>query len=237
MKKQSRKLLVVGIVFLLMAGACVTPAPPPTMTPIPPPATPTLPNPTAIPSLTPAPTPTLSPIDLALAYGDTLNQKNADSFLALFPDSIGWYGNTIKKEALRNTIEAGFETNTKYSFSNCRVDGEKVTCTVIEASDCVPVDLVGSYYEKTFRIVDGKIAYASVTWDSSEPHNAAIVKLGIERDKWASENLPDDYAKVNDGKEALKFIGSGDQGSGKLTASEFGQAWERICLGYAEATK
>ena len=67
MKRQSRKLLIIGIVFLLTAGACAAPAPPtpipPTATPIPPTAT--VPPPTA--TLVPPPTATVPPAPPAYA--------------------------------------------------------------------------------------------------------------------------------------------------------------------------
>jgi CubicO group peptidase (beta-lactamase class C family) len=95
MKRQSRKLLIIGIVFLLMVGACAAPALP-TATPVPPTATvppptatvalptatnpppaATVPPPTATPlppivtvpppTATAAPTPTLSPANATLA--------------------------------------------------------------------------------------------------------------------------------------------------------------------------
>jgi len=220
MKRQSRDLFVVGFVFALITGACTAPTPPPT--------------PTAAPTFTPAPTSTPSPLDIVQAFQDTLNQKDADGFLALFSDDIiYWWGDYIYKPALRNFIEVGFEVNSKYLFSDCQVNGNRVTCTVVEPSDCVPVDLVGETFVKTFLIADGRITTADADYSSNDGHNADIEKFTADRDAWALENMPDDYAIVNDAREYVKFTGHGDQGSGQLTAKEFGQTLARICAGYA----
>ncbi len=216
MKRQISKLFIFGIVFLLLAGACAAPAPP---------------------TLTPTP----GPLDLVKVFQDTLNKRDTEGFLALFADkpnwdSLGdWEFSALSLKAVRNVAEAAFEMNVQIELSNCQLENDLVSCETVIKDDCTPPEPFVYHADMKFRFKDNKISYVACQADSND--SVAFGTYFIQMATWAKQNLPTDYATYANGVEETKLSYTGDQGEGKLSASELGQVFHRMCTGYAKAKK
>lgn len=210
--KKSHKLLIIGMMVILLTSACAAPTPPP-------------------------PTPTPSPLDLIRAFQDTYNKRDTDGLLALLVDTPDWsIGFTASsKEAVHNIAEYSFEINSHIEFTDCAVDNNMATCKTAITDDCQPPELDAYHYETRIMFKENKISliYSQIL-DTNESNIGA--EYGNATWSWASQNLPEDVAKVVPG-EWDKFGSSGSQGLGKLSARELGQVVDRVCKAYAEATK
>ncbi len=233
MKRPSRKLPIIGLVFTLIASACAASAPP-TPTAVPPTLTPVPPTLTPVP---PASTPTPGPLDLVRTFQDTFNKRDTEGFLALFVDNPFWGLGTSASstKAVRNNVEYAFEINTRYELSECKLESGAVSCKLAATDDCKPSGVDAYHYDVTFGFKGGKLSAFGGSLANLDEFNALPTPTVGWLD-WARQNLPDDFAKYSD-SEWAKFRGTGDQASGKLSAREFGQVMARICQGYAEATK
>jgi len=220
MKRPIRNLLIFGIVFLLLAGACAAPAPP-TPTPAP-------------------PTPTPGPLDLVKAFQETFNKRDTEGFLALFVDNPVWGpGSPARsKKAVRNLAEYWFEINGQFELSDCKTENGSVSCNGLFRCDANYSPGVDFFHvvDLKFVFTEGKISEVDGAMGTSD-EAAVYSTYESQMLSWASQNLPEDAAKYNTAAEWDKFSGTGDQGSGKLTATELGQVAERLYTGYAKAKK
>ena len=221
MKRPSRKLLMFGLVFLLIVGACAAPAVP---TPTPPP-----------------PTPTPGPLDLVKAFQDTFNLRDTEGFLALFADFPIWDPggcpqiSAVSLKAVRNIAEGYFAINQQIELSDCKLENGIVSCKMTRKDDCVPPELDVFHFDVRFTFKNSKILSVIGQIDSND--NGACESQFVQVPVWAKENLPEDYAKYANDAEWTKVRITGDQGSGKLTATELFQALDRMCTAYVKAKK
>lgn len=210
MSGPNRKSLVIGIAFVLIASACAAPATPP---------------------------PSPSPLAVAQAFEAGFNQHAVDTTAALFAENPVW--NLVfavsSQKAVHNILEFETQLNAQWKFSNCTAAGDTVTCQALWTDDCVPPELTGYHSEVTLEITGGKITRFAGPGTPAE--SQAYDQYNAQRLKWAATNLPEDHARYVDAAEWLKFNGAGDQPADKSTAVDFGQAVDRICKGYAAATK
>jgi hypothetical protein len=217
MKRRSRKVFIIGIVFLLIAGACAAPA---------------------------APTPTPGPLDLVKTFQDTFNKGDPDGFLALFVDKPYWdvvgglweqFGFARSVKAVRNYLEFFFAIHQQITLSACKVENGSVSCKMTMKDDCMPPGVDVIPLDIRFELKNDKVS--SVVGKSGSPDQVAYDYYSSQIYTWAKQNLPDDSAKYNSEAEWTKFTATGDQGGGKLSATEYGQVRHRLCTGYAKATK
>jgi hypothetical protein len=215
-------LLLFGIVFLLIAGACAAPA---LLTPTPPPPTP-------------------GPLDLVKTFQDTFNQGDPDAFLALFVDKPVWgvvgglweeFGFARSVKAVRNYLEFFFAIHQQIALSACKVENGSVSCKMTMKDDCMPPGVDVIPVDIRFELKNDKVS--SVVGKSGSPEQGAYDYYSSQIYTWAKQNLPGDYANYNSDAEWAKFEGTGDQGGGRLTATELGQARDRMCTGYAKTKK
>jgi hypothetical protein len=253
--------LVSGLAVGLLLAACA-PAPtalPPTSAPtavpataVPPTPAPTLARPTATAVLATAePAPDL--LAQVAAFEAAFDQQDTDGVMALFVADPHWvlllgpltglFSSADSTLAVRNTLEFGYEVNTEMDATDCTVKNDTATCVVLIKDDCTPSTLDAYHFRTQFAFKDGKLASVYGRWDSADEQ--AFLALDSARLTWARENLPEEataYSTMaleaggNFG-EWSKFNGTGEQGPGKLTPTEFGQAVERICTGYAAASQ
>jgi hypothetical protein len=260
-----RPLNLVLPLLVLLAGACAAPtasppaptAPPPTLAPtaVAPTLTavpPTLaPTPTAVPpTLAPTTVPaTLAPTPDLLApvtaFQAAYNQKDTDTLMALFAADPSWtlrFGlfafagsdsgaaySTGTTQGLRDLLDIGFKLNSHLEASNCGMKNTTATCDLVIKDDCNPPAASAYHIRTQFDFQDGKITSVHGGWDVSEQN--VFVPYDGARQEWARQHLPAEAAQYN--------AFSPDNGHPGLppgeTASQFGQAMERICTGYAAA--
>ncbi len=260
--QRTTHLLGLIVALSLLAAACgpaATAAPtavPPTSAPtaapataVPPTVAPTLAPPTATPvPPTAEPTPDLlAPIQ---AFQDAFGRQDVDSVLALFVADLRWtlllgaftgFATPTNTQALRNSLEVNYALHTQLEATDCSAKNSTVTCVLLIKDDCTPPVVEAYHFHTQFTMVEGKIGVVFGRWDSSDEQ--AFLAYDATRLAWARENLPDDalaYSSFVEGVdfgEWSKFMGPGDQVTGKLTAAEFGQAIERICTGYTAAVQ
>lgn len=258
------RLLGVIVAASLLAAACA-PAPttsPPTAVPaaataVPPTLVPTAAPPTAVPATatavppTLAPTavpPTLAPTTDALAllktFQDAFNKGDTDGLMALFAAEpsltliAGLFGGgnygvpAATAKGVRNTLEIGFKLNSQLTASDCSTKNNKATCALAIKDDCNPPTATPYHIRAQFTLTDGKIASVYGRWDQSEDDAYAVYNSA--RQDWARQNLTADaavYAAYNTPSDSGIFPGLAPG----ETASEYGQAVERICKGYTAA--
>jgi len=258
MKQPGRKNLVIWIVVLMMAGACAAPSAPaptpapPTLAPTPAAPTPATAPPTAAPT-TAAPTPvpptavpaTLAPtpnvLVLITAFQDAYNKGDTNSLMPLFVEDPNWtlgvgmYGtgetlrpaNTTKD--VRDTLEIGFKINSRLEASDCTTKNGGASCTLVIKDDCQPPTVDAYRVRAQVTFTDGKIASVYGRWESSD--ESIFTVYDAARLGWARLNLP---ADVDAYSVYFGYHGTGGLPPGE-TASEFGQAVERMCKGYKAA--
>lgn len=208
MNRQTRKLLILGIVLSLIGGACAAPPPP---------------------------TPTPDPLGWVKTFQDTYNKRDTEGFLALFDDNAVWdvVFYATGKKAVRNIVEFWFPLNSQIELSDCKLDNNNVSCKyTYSGDDCFPPEHKAIHLDVTFLTKQGKILnFSGRSSDAAE--DTAIGNYQNQMLAWAGQNLPEDLAKFN----TVDLVISGEQGGGKLTATELGQVTDRMCVAYAKAKK
>jgi hypothetical protein len=254
MKPSRYQFIAFGVVFWMIASACAAPAlPPPTATQAPPTLAPTLaptvPAPTATaapptqtPTAAPSPAPTTDALAVIKMFQDAYNKRDTEALLSLLVDDPNWalvlgsYGQFLwagSPKSLQNVLAFEFELNTHIEASDCTMTSDQATCLLVVTDDCQPSTLDAYRVTTHFGFEAGKIALAFARAEQAEQN--AFDAYDSERAAWARDNLPDESAALNNPDEWFKFGGTGDLGLGKLSASAFGQAADRICKGYTAA--
>jgi hypothetical protein len=117
----------------------------------------------------------------------------------------------------------GLNVVTDVAYQDCRLDGEKVTCTLVSRGPCSEaqgLDVVHMPFTFTFR--GDKIR--SMVGDYL-PEESVIVLAGAERiDTWAAAHRPEEFAKA-----------SNPAASG-LSGREWGELYAGLCRDYMEAS-
>jgi len=249
-------LLGVVVAASLLVAAC---APPPTNSPptavpvaataVPPTAAPTVVAPTAVPATATAVPPTLAPTTDALAllktFQDAFNKGDTDRLMALFAAEpgltlmAGMFGATVygvsavTAKDVRNLLDIGFQLNSQLTASNCSSTNDKGTCDWAIKDDCNPPTASPYHIRAQFTFTDGKIATVYGRWDSGDEN--AFSAYDAARQEWARQNLPADsavytaYNTPDASGNAFVGLAPGE------TASQYGQAVDRICKGYTAA--
>lgn len=248
-----RQLNLVLPLMVLLAGACAAPAASPPAPTVPPPTlapTAVAPTLTAVPP-TLAPTtlpPTLAPTPDLLAPITALqaayNQHDTDTIMALFAADPNWtlgFGMfvagdsgsvyaAVTAQAVRDILDIGFELNSHLETSNCNMKNNGASCDLEIKDDCKPPAASAYQLRAQFAFQDGKIASVYGRWDSSD--EKAFAPYDAARQEWARQNLPVESAAYN------AFFPTDSSPAGLApgeTASQLGQAVERMCTGYAAA--
>ena len=263
MKKSARKFVIFGVVLMTIASACVAPAAPaPTPTLVPPTLAPTLPAPTptlvpptlvptqALPTLTATSVPptaaaTTDAVARLKPFQDAFNQGDTDSLMALFAEDpnvtivSGLFGGgeysipAVNTKAVRDTFEIGFKLNSQATISDCKTTNNQATCTLVIKDDCNPPTANPYHIRTQFVFMDSKILSVYGRWDSDEEQ--AFQVYNAARQDWAKQNLPADAA-VYDAYNSSDPTGVALVGlTPGETASDYGQAVDRICKGYTAA--
>ncbi len=206
MKRQNRKLLMIGIVLSLIGGACAPP--------------------------TPSPLDQVKAFQDAYNKRDTegVLALFADNAYWEFP----YYGATDKK-AVRNVLEFSFEANSHVELSDCKLENGVITCQARYTGDCYPPEIGPQDLEFRFAegkiLMLSAQAISNIAWHQQRSVWSTYQSRALN---WASQNFPADFAKFNT-LDLAKFEMTGDLGSSTLSAREFGQLYHRICTGYTEA--
>jgi hypothetical protein len=253
MKKSASKFIVFGSLLLMVASACAAPTPTasaPTL--VPPTLAPTLPSPAATlapPTLAATlPPPTLAPTadllalvtDLQTAY----NKGDTDGIMALFVTDPNWsvsegmFGAgsphiAATAKDVRDTLEIGFALNSQLEASGCSTKDNQATCALVIKDDCNPPTAAAYHIRVQFAFQEGKIASVFGRWDVSDEN--AFAEYDSARQDWARVNLPVDSAAYN---AYLRWDEANQRAVGLApgeTASQLGQAVERMCKGYTAA--
>jgi limonene-1,2-epoxide hydrolase len=213
MKGPTSRLLVVAVILLLLSGACATP--PPAAAPIPPsPIPPTAVPPTATPvppTATPVPpTPTPSPLDVVNAFGSAMADGNLDAAVALFGDKpyVNWGVMTAADaKALRGLLGWYIGMNARLLVKDCKAEGNNVTCTMVERSDCATANGVAgvNWAPAVFTIKDGKIANATAGQPAGPEWNAYFDWQGGFF-SWASGKHAEELLKSVDIAKSWKWV-------------------------------
>lgn len=254
-----------GVLLAAACGPAATAAPtaapptsPPTAAPataVPPTKAPTLAPPTAT-AVPPTAEPTPDLLAQITAFQAAVDQQDTEGLLALFVADPRWtlllgpltgYASPANTQALRNNLEFEYALHMQLEATDCTVKNDQVACVLLIKDDCTPPAVDRYHFHTQFTLTDGKIANVFGRWDSSDEQ--AFLAYDAARLAWARESLPEDaavYSQFTDdlsadtnGKrnEWIKFMGPGEQGSGTLTAAEFGQLVEGICTGYTAASQ
>jgi len=257
------QLLVSRLAAGLLLAAC-SPAPtalPPTA--IPPTSVPTAVPAAAVPAtaVPPTPAPTLAPptatavpatakptpnlLAQVTAFQAAFKQQDTDALMALFTADPTWalrfgmfaYVGTesgtgyiaVTTQTVRDILDIDFQLKTHLEASNCSMKNDVATCDLVIKDNCNPPATSDYHLRAQFAFQDGKIHSVSGYWQDSE--KTAFQTYDAPRQSWASQNLPVE--------EAAYHSFSPDAGQPGLplgeTASQFGQAVERICTRYAAA--
>jgi len=99
--------------------------------------------------------------------------------------------------------------------------------------DCNPPAANPYHIRTQFAFTDGTISSVYGRWDSGEDQAFQVYNSG--RQQWATQNLPADAAVYNaynsPNSDGTAFVGLAPG----ETASDYGQAVDRICKGYTAA--
>ena len=107
------------------------------------------------------------------------------------------------------------------------------TCALAIKDDCNPPTANPYHIRAQFVFKDGKIASVYGRWDANDENTFS--EYNSARQEWARQNLSADaaaydaYNSANSAESGLRGLAPGE------TASEYGQAVERICKGYTAA--
>ena len=132
------------------------------------------------------------------------NRKSAgdvEAVLALFVDEpslhFGTLGTISGRPALRGILEYDVALNTKLDFAECTVNGEEVTCRVVESNDWLKlVDIESITYDENRFVFapDGRID--SVVAILSSESGQSLGAVMAEFHGWATMNHPEEYGSL-----------------------------------------
>ena len=182
MKGQWLELFVVTVAILLLVGACVPAATPPS-------------TPTPIP-----PSPTPDPAAPVQAWVDALNSGDVDAALAPFADDVQYHFifDAIRKEHVRSVFDWLVGIEAKYKIVDCQQpQSDRVECAFTVSDGCIiPYGAVDSLAVKGVYVVgdDGKIkqvtgATEGVEWDNYWKYGDAVLA-------WQKANRAEEAFKV-----------------------------------------
>jgi hypothetical protein len=196
-------------------------------------------------SVPPTAAATTDAVALLKTFQDAFNKGDTDGLLVLFVADpsftlkaglfgVGFYsGSYVTTQAVRDILEIGFKLNSQLTVSDCRMKNNQATCALVIKDDCNPPTANPYHIQTQFAFMDGKISSVYGRWDVDEEN--AFNTYNSARHDWARQNLPADeaaysaYTGPNSTGEGLAGLAPGE------TASEYGQAVERICKGYTAA--
>lgn len=179
--------------------------------------------------------PSPTPVTTAESFAKAFNDRNIDGALALLTEDVDWSLTFTAKGAnvVRNMLEYSVELNDTWTYSECKLESGAVTCKMTEVGDCQPPSVPMYHADLTLEFESGKISKVSGQVNAEE--QAALNEFLPQMFGWASENLPQDFARYSD-LEWQKFNGSGTP-AGQLSAREFGQLMDLFCTKYKAAMK
>lgn len=226
-------------------AAAVPPTPAPTLAP------PTVSAATSTP-VPPTAEPTPDLLAQVAAFDAAFDLQDTDGLMALFVEDPRWIlllgpltgrQSAASTLAVRNTLEFQYEFNTEMDVTDCTAKTDQVNCVLVIKDDCTPPTIDAYHFHTQFSFVDGKLSAIFGRWDSSDEQ--AFNAFDASRLAWARDHLPEEaaiYSKAptegeQESGEWGKLIGTGEQGTGTLTAAEFGQVVERMCAGYTAASQ
>jgi hypothetical protein len=196
---------LVGLVTVLsLVAGCgsAVPAPPsPTPAATLPPAAPapTTQPPAQSPTAAPSTTPSADLLALIKAFQDAYNRHDADATIGLFGRgaciTLG-LGPLCKSAGLEDLLRYDAALNSMLEFSDCSVEGGRVTCQAAQRNDCLAAAGVGEthYASIIFGFQDGKIARLDGTRTPEDAQRDLLFLYTMAG--WAHRTRPAEWDKV-----------------------------------------
>lgn len=148
-----------------------------------------------------------------MEFAQRKNDADLESVMELFADDpslhFGPLGTISGLTDVRNILEYDLALNTHLQFEDCKVDGQEVSCRVVETNDWLGTAGIESIEYDENRFVfseDGRITavHATISAASAQSMGAAVAEFH----QWATTNRPEAYAELF--SEGGAFVYSGE---------------------------
>lgn len=139
-------------------------------------------------------------IHLVESFQEVVNRHDVDEILKRFAEDgefeIVGQSKLIGKQEIRNIFDYDVGVNTKLEFINCRSEGDKVHCQILEQND--RLDAIGirelKYDSCVFVFTDGLIQSFTAVIQSESMHH--IMQTWQKFLPWIRKNYPDEYSRM-----------------------------------------
>jgi hypothetical protein len=185
--------------------------------------------PAGVPSTTPSPAaPAADLLGLVKAFEDAYNRHDVDATAGLLGRSacMDWgAGPKCGRSEVKNELRYDGALNSELEISDCRVEGDRVTCRATERNDCLAARGLNGTHDASvdFTIQDGKITYVTATKPPEDAQRDLLFFISLTG--WAHRARPSEY----------QGAGLELDNNGRLIASDerTGAAISALCKAYA----
>ena len=139
-------------------------------------------------------------INLVKTFQEKVNQHNVEEIISMFTDDAEFEIVGLSKFSGKQHVKIIFEydvaVNTNLQFVNCKSEGDRVHCQILERND--RLDAIGiseaKYNSCIFTFRNGLIqSFAAEIAPDFIEYNSKILQKFIP---WLKENFPDEHARM-----------------------------------------
>lgn len=143
---------------------------------------------------------TSKPDEQVKAYQEAHNSGDVEKEVSFYAEDVKFvvFGQwTIKgKEELRKLVETDAVLNSHLIFTDVKVDGNKVTCSVEEQNDLLKLAGIDTLYYEFHEFIFEKGLIKEVRAKPTPESAKALQEFGASFGRWASENRSQELAEL-----------------------------------------